>query len=59
MTDFDRFKLFKAKQARNRLITREMGILKSAGKKGDKKGGAPAKPAAKAAAAKKPVAAKK
>jgi len=28
MNDFDRFKLFKAKQSRNRLITLEMGKLK-------------------------------
>jgi len=33
LTDFDRFKLMKAKQARNRLVMIEFGKLKKAGKK--------------------------
>ncbi|KAH3769783.1 60S ribosomal protein L14-like [Dreissena polymorpha] len=37
LTDFDRFKLMKAKQARNRLINTEFGKLKKAAKKAAKK----------------------
>ena len=36
MTDFDRFKLMKAKQARNRLINIEFGKLRKAAKKNPK-----------------------
>lgn len=37
MNDFDRFKLMKAKQTRNRIIHREFGKLKTAAKKAAKK----------------------
>merc|ERR1712080_510492 len=37
ISDFDRFKLMKAKQARNRLITIEFGKLRKAAKKNPKK----------------------
>jgi large subunit ribosomal protein L14e len=36
MTDFDRFKLMKAKQCRNRIIRLEVGKLKSIDKKAAK-----------------------
>jgi len=39
LTDFERFKLMKAKQARNRLVMIEFGKLKNAAKKAPKKAG--------------------
>ncbi|XP_052816452.1 60S ribosomal protein L14-like [Mya arenaria] len=37
LTDFDRFKLMKAKQCRNRIVNTEFGKLRKAAKKGAKK----------------------
>jgi len=55
LTDFERFKLMKAKQSRNRMITLEMGKLRLKAKKANKdkpkKEKKAAKPAAKPAAA--------